>query len=53
MALCSLRIDPKGSDVMSSHIGPRITELAELLAADQGVIAGVEDQHNILAAQGG
>ena len=53
MTFGALRIDPEDDDIQSAHIRPGVAELAELLATDQGVITGIEDQHDILAPQGG
>jgi len=51
MTLSALRVDAKDHGVLLAEIGPGVAELAELAAADEGVIARIEDQDDILPAQ--
>ena len=53
MTLGALRVDSVDQGVLTAEVGPGIPKLAELTAADQSVIAGVEDKDNIFAPQRG
>ncbi len=51
MAFGALRIDSEDDQVQAACVRPCVAELAQLLAADQGVITRIEDQYDILAPQ--
>ena len=41
MAFSALRIDSEDDDIQIVNIRPRVSELAQLFAANHGVIAGI------------
>ena len=51
MAFQPLRIDAEDLDAARHGFAPVVPELAELLGSAGRVVAGVEDQHDALAAQ--
>ena len=53
VALGALRIHSEDQRILLLRAGPTVAKLAELLAADAGIIAGVENQHHVVAAQRG
>ncbi len=47
-----LRIDAEDEGVLSLGVRPALAEFANLLRADAGVVTGIENQNDVVAAQG-
>ena len=53
VALSALRIHSEDQRVLLLRVGPAVTKITQLLAADSSVVAGIKNQHHVMATQGG